>query len=68
MAFTSGVSYLPFANPPRFEAWTSTDLGFTLVPLVDDRTGKPAAFATKKEAQAALRVVLKAGAQKRIAA
>lgn len=54
------VSYLPFAVPPRFEAWTSTDMGATRTHVLDDRTGKPAAFSTKAEAQRALRAVLRA--------
>lgn len=69
MAFTTGVSHLPFANPPHFKAWTSTDFGATLVPVVDDRTGEAAKFETREEARRALRALLKSpAAQKRLAA
>ena len=57
--FTTGISKLPFATPPHFQAWTSCDLGYTLVPVIDERTGKPAQFASAADAKKSLRNLLK---------
>lgn len=63
MSFSACVSHLPFATPPHFTAWTTTDHGITRNHIIDERTGQPAQFATKAEATAALNGMLKAEAK-----
>ena len=57
---TYAVAHYPFAKVPHYEVFGTNDGGATCVPVVDDRTGKPAEFLDLKEAKKVMRGLYRA--------